>query len=449
MNITAQENECFRELVGQRLGFHLNMVNIEDLLSKQLKEAGVSSLSAYLKHLKNGASKALWQKLSSALTVPETYFFRNKKQCQMFQEVLFSALVEENRQKPFRIWSAGTATGEESYTLAILCEELRRGRELSSEIDIIGTDLVEDYLIQARSGLYGKSSFRSTSTERQELFFQQQTADLWKVRERVAGQVRFEQLNLADSRAVDSFVEEEGPFDIIFFRNVLIYFQPDVIQKLLHHLVLALSSDGLLFMGSAEYPLMWTEELKPFRTSSDSPVVWSSVRGQGRSSEDVSVRSEKVSEYASGETEVSVLDSTEMDLSLAIRQVLELARRDHIDEALNAVRTLVEENRISPEVHYAYGVILELCAEPVEAMDSYGRAIFLDPNFSLAYWRQAMLHARQKVWESALHELDTAIATLETEVRERVVQLAEMDFEEVQAMMLGTREWLCKENAQR
>lgn len=179
------------------------------------------------------------------LTVNETYFFREQKQLKAFTEEILPELRETKREKRLRIWSAGCSTGEEPYTIAMLI--LEYGLLAGWDIEILGSDINQRVLSAARRGMYRKNSFRCTEPHFLDKYFTEE-GGLYTIADRVRQHVSFCSLNLLDPFKV-RFI---GRMDIVFCRNVLIYFDLEARKKVAEHFYGRLVDGGYLLLGHAE-----------------------------------------------------------------------------------------------------------------------------------------------------------------------------------------------------
>ena len=180
------------------------------------------------------------------ITVNETYFFREQNQLKTFSEEILPELKETNRDKKrLRIWSAGCSTGEEPYTLAMLI--LEKGLFHGWNIEIFGSDINQRVLQVARSGAYRKNSFRTTEPYFLSKYFRLEEAS-YRITDGVKQHVNFSHLNLLDPFKVKLV----GAMDIIFCRNVLIYFDRPSREKVIAMFYERLVSGGYLLLGHAE-----------------------------------------------------------------------------------------------------------------------------------------------------------------------------------------------------
>jgi chemotaxis protein methyltransferase CheR len=184
--------------------------------------------------------------LIDLLTVNETYFFREQNQLRAFtEEVLPELRVRNKGRRRIRIWSAGCATGEEPYTLAMLI--LEDGHLPGWDIEIIGSDINQRVLSTGRRGVYRKNSFRCTDRCFIDRYFTED-GDALRISDRVKELVHFGHLNLLDPFKVRFL----GEMDLIFCRNVLIYFDLETRIKVVGHFYDRIAEGGYLFLGHAE-----------------------------------------------------------------------------------------------------------------------------------------------------------------------------------------------------
>lgn len=179
------------------------------------------------------------------LTVNETYFFREQNQLKAFGEEILPELMEINKEKKrLRIWSAGCSTGEEPYTIAILI--LEQGID-GWDIEILGSDINQRALSNARKGMYRRHSFRTTDDYYIKKYFKEE-GDFFVISERVKSIVSFSYLNLLDPLKVKIV----APMDVIFCRNVLIYFDYEARKRVVNNFYDRLVEGGYLLLGHAE-----------------------------------------------------------------------------------------------------------------------------------------------------------------------------------------------------
>lgn len=186
-------------------------------------------------------------RLLDQVAVRETYFFREPHQLEAFRSELLPRLAAENASTcRLRIWSAGCATGEEPYTVAILV--LESGLFDGWSVEIFGTDLSQAAVGAARRGRYRDASMRALSDERRDRYFTCEGPNAWRLDERVRRMVTFGTLNLIDTARYEIYAGA----DVVFCRNVLIYFAAETRRTVVNRFYETLRPGGYLLLGHAE-----------------------------------------------------------------------------------------------------------------------------------------------------------------------------------------------------
>ncbi len=249
--LSREELHALADLFAQACGFVLR----EDLafvaerrLAVRLEVLGLGDFKAYTRYLKHDPKGREELDHAIELVMPhETYFFREPAQLEALEHELFEALVEKNqRQRRLKLWSAGCATGEEPYTLAMLLVGSRRF--VGWELDVLGTDLSTKSLVTARHAEYGPSALRATSSAQLAKYFELAPSGRHRVRTEFREVVRFGHVNLLDRDALGTL---EGQ-DVICCRNVLIYFDVETRRRVIDAFYDCLTPGGYLLLGHSE-----------------------------------------------------------------------------------------------------------------------------------------------------------------------------------------------------
>ena len=251
--IIPLEEDVFRllrELIRDYCGIYFDddmRYLIEKRLSRRVKYHHFNKFRDYFRYLLYDRNRD--EELASIvdiLTVNETYFFREQNQLKTFSEEVLPELKLANREgKRLRIWSAGCSTGEEPYTIAMLI--LEKGLLYNWDIEIVGSDINQRVLQVARSGAYRKNSFRTTDQYFLRKYFREEDS-LFRISDTVKQYVNFNHLNLLDPFKIKLI----GTVDIIFCRNVLIYFDHASRKKVVEMFNERLADGGYLLLGHAE-----------------------------------------------------------------------------------------------------------------------------------------------------------------------------------------------------
>lgn len=249
-SLSAEEYEEFRSFLEKTSGIVLGENKHYLVVSRLfglLEEFGASSMSDLLRRLKESRTATLRERVIEAMTTNETYWFRDNFPFDYLQSSILKEL-SGNTKAPIRIWCAACSTGQEPYSISMAVQEYTGSNpgSLRTKVEIVGTDISPTVLKEARTAQYEALSMaRGLSEERKQRFFIEQDRR-WEVRPEVRGRVSFRELNLFQSYAL------LGRFDVVFCRNVLIYFSPDSKRDILDRISKLLNPGGYLFLGASE-----------------------------------------------------------------------------------------------------------------------------------------------------------------------------------------------------
>ncbi len=247
--MSAEEFRLLSELVYGHCGivFREDMrYLLERRLGDRLRAVGAPDFTAYYRLLRFGTGrKAELEAAVDALTTNETYFFRDENQLRAFSKELLPRLAAALPRKRLRIWSAGCSTGEEPYTLAMLVRESGLFQDWS--VEIFGSDISKRVLAQARKGVYAATAFRQTPPAVLARWFRPE-GGRHAVSDELRSMVTFGHVNLLD----EAMLNVVGRMDVIFCRNVMIYFDLAARKRVLSHLHARLNEGGYLLLGHSE-----------------------------------------------------------------------------------------------------------------------------------------------------------------------------------------------------
>jgi chemotaxis protein methyltransferase CheR len=255
--LRADEYRLIRDLVSERLGIWFgpdSRLSLERRLRERLTVRGLSSYGDYYQLLKySPLAHEEWEEASELLTTHETYFFREDYQLRAFKNELLPMLAERGQQRRrLQVWSAGCSTGEEAYTIAMLV--LESGLFEGWEVRVYGSDLSKKCIASARRGIYGPTSFRTTNDEAKRSWFvptaklDPAAPEMLGVSPAVRALCHFGQMNLLDEERTHLV----GRCDVIFCRNVLIYFDGPSRKRVIEMFHQRLVNGGVLLLGHAE-----------------------------------------------------------------------------------------------------------------------------------------------------------------------------------------------------
>lgn len=214
-------------------------------LGKILEREGFTKIEQLVDALERGGSSKLKEEIINAMTTNETLWFRDSHPF----KILKDKILPEMTKSPLKIWSAASSTGQEPYSISMVIEEFKASRPsvLRSGEKIVATDICTNILQHAKQGEYDSLAIaRGLGDDMQRKYFDKINATTWKVKPLLSGRVDFRYLNL-----IESF-SGLGKFDVIFCRNVLIYFTADLKLDILKRMHASLNPGGYLFLGGSE-----------------------------------------------------------------------------------------------------------------------------------------------------------------------------------------------------
>lgn len=248
-------------LLKDRSGLTLTQDKIyllESRLTPLARKRGLDSLEALISKLKLSRDADLTSAVTEAMTTNESFFFRDNTPFEIFGKIVLPAMEKARPNKRLRIWCAAASTGQEPYSLAItLKEQWHKWRDWN--IEIVGTDISEQVLDRARDGVYSQFEVQRGLPIQLLIKYFNQDGDVWRISEEIKSMVSYRHFNLLDSFTA------LGAFDVIFCRNVLIYFDQPTKKGVLERMKNLLAKDGTLFLGAAETVLGITDAFKPIR----------------------------------------------------------------------------------------------------------------------------------------------------------------------------------------
>ncbi len=247
MNVT--DFEMIAQLLKERSGLALNKDKaylLESRLNPVARKWSFAGFDELAQALRNNMDEALLVDVTEAMTTNESFFFRDQKPFEQFRDMILPYMLENRASKrSFRIWSAACSSGQEPYTLAMLLKEMEQ-KFIGWNIEILATDLSNEILDKAKEGLYSQFEVQRGLPIQLLVKYFKQVGDRWEIDEGIRKMVKFRQFNLLDSPT------PLGKFDVVFCRNVLIYFEMPNKTKVLEAIANLMPPDGFLYLGGAE-----------------------------------------------------------------------------------------------------------------------------------------------------------------------------------------------------
>ncbi|MBO6757831.1 MAG: protein-glutamate O-methyltransferase CheR [Roseibium sp.] len=258
--MTPLEFDFLKKYLKDRSGLVLSndkQYLVESRLLPVARAAKLDTLSALVCALQRGGNRTLENDVVEAMTTNESFFFRDKTPFEHFNDTMLPNLLEaRTRTRSLRIWCAAASTGQEPYSLAICLKEAA-SKVAGWRVRILGTDLSNEVLEKARAGLYSQFEVQRGLPIQLLLKYFEQKGDIWQISPALRSMIEWRRLNLLESF---SYL---GEFDIIFCRNVLIYFDQATKTEILDRLARSIPDDGYLVLGAAETVVGLSDAFKP------------------------------------------------------------------------------------------------------------------------------------------------------------------------------------------
>jgi chemotaxis protein methyltransferase CheR len=258
--VTPPDYEYLRKVLKDLSGLDLSADKqylIESRLLPLARKSGMSDIGELVQKMKGGSS-ALINQVVEAMTTNETFFFRDKVPFDHLRDTIMPEVLRARAtRKSIRIWCAAGSTGQEPYSIAMCLKEM--GVSVAGwRIEILATDLSQEVLEKSKAGIYSQFEVQRGLPIQLLVKHFKQIGELWQINPDIRAMVQHRQLNLLHD------FSQFGVFDVIFCRNVLIYFDQDTKSRIFGRLAKGIEPDGFLVLGAAETVVGLTEVFKPF-----------------------------------------------------------------------------------------------------------------------------------------------------------------------------------------
>ena len=258
--MTPADYDFIRKILKERSGYMLSSDKqylIDSRLMPLARQEGCATLDELVQKMRAPNAAALLARVTETMTINESFFFRDKIPFDRFKDTILPAVMQARANtKRLRIWCAACSTGQEPYSLAMILKSMKE-RLAGWQIEIVASDISRDVLERAKAGIYSQFEVQRGLPIQMLMQFFQQVGEQWRISDEIRNMVQFRQLNLIERFSL------LGSFDIVFCRNVLIYFdQPtkvDVLERVGHQL----APEGFLVLGAAETVVGLTDSFKP------------------------------------------------------------------------------------------------------------------------------------------------------------------------------------------
>jgi chemotaxis protein methyltransferase CheR len=257
--VTPFDYEFLRKFLKERSGLDLSADKqylVESRLVPLARREGLTGLTELVAKIKAGSDLAV--DVVEAMTTNETFFFRDKTPFEHFRDTIMPALLQARAsRRSLRIWCAASSTGQEPYSIAMCLKEF--GAALADwRIEILATDISQGVLEKSRAGIFSQFEVQRGLPIQLLIKYFKQTGEMWQLNSDILAMVQHRQLNLLEDFAC------LGRFDVIFCRNVLIYFDQSTKTGVFNRIAKAMDHESFLVLGAAESMVGMTDALKPY-----------------------------------------------------------------------------------------------------------------------------------------------------------------------------------------
>ncbi|MFA6770559.1 MAG: CheR family methyltransferase [Bacteroidales bacterium] len=449
--INKEHLQIAADIIERELGLHYPATRLEELMrgferTSELLNGSLGSEQLLKEVIKaKSIPKHIYTELSNALTINETYFFRESPAINLFKTTIIKEIEKNNGN--FKIWSAGCSSGEEPFTLAIIIKEMLP-THIAKKIKIIATDISDKALKKANEGVYTEWSFRETPSNIKEKYFKAIDGK-WHISNEIKKIVSFSHLNLI-TEEYPSLSQAIYDLNLIFCRNVLIYFSQKNIKLVANKLFNSLCEGGWLVTSQVElnsefFPnfskvniddgFFYKKEklITPKkRAVKESPII------------NKSAHLKKIYKHRTETKNRTITTSNEpesiVDISL-LQSAQKLANKGEYDKALVILEKLLGSDSLNLNFFYLYATILSEKGDIEKAAEFYKKCIYLNPSHILAnymlgniyvelgkkelstkYFRTALEQARQIDPTQEVNDSGGVSAARVIEVLENIIQ---------------------------
>jgi chemotaxis protein methyltransferase CheR len=460
------------EFIASNLALHFPKERWDDLernIISASKEFSYNDVGKFIQHIVTSPlTRGHVEILAANLTINETYFWREPQTFEALEQIIIPGLISkrQNGEKRIRIWSAGCSTGEEPYSIAIaLSRCVPNIKEWN--ISILATDINPRILRKATTGEYGQWSFRGTPQWLKEKYFIQKPNNKFDIIPEIKRMVKYEYLNLAED-IYPSSINDTNAMDIIYCRNVLMYFTQDRFRQVARGLYNSLIQGGYLIVAASELSLQNFPDFMPInlpgiviyqKTSKKikdrykftvvgtppEPVVFKiqaepvniieNIISLPRETKHIILKTEEIPKQIASVYEDSlksysqgnyadVIDKLQKEKQTSEEQLLLIrayANQGKLTEAITSCEKAITTNKIDPRLHYLYATILQENNQPDEAITSLKHAIYLDSEFVLSYYSLGNIYKQLGNVKNAKKYYDIVLSILNKCGREDIL----------------------------
>ncbi|MFH1414364.1 MAG: CheR family methyltransferase [Candidatus Omnitrophota bacterium] len=414
MTITAEIRDRIKNFVESRGGLYFrdhDLRSLEDGVRARISCCGFNSASVYYNYLTTSQSRENeLRELLNLLTINHSYFFRNKAHFKVLKEKILPKIIEKKleqsdklHEKPtIRIWSSGCSSGEEPYSIAIVIREAIPNWQ-DWRIFILATDASEEALARAREGTYTKNAIKSVDNHYLKKYFSEKNttegSKQYVISDTIKRMVNFAFLNLMDE-------EYPGGFDIIFCRNVVIYFALQTTVRVMNRLHASLLDDGYLFIGYSEtlqflgdkFEMLYWEDALYYRKRLPTPTK----------AEPGKIDIDKALEEIS-KAELSAEKARSPKIEEILVQIIKAIYAKEYDKALNLIEQALAVDDKAADLYYHAAEIFVNQAKFDKARERLSTVLKLNSLFTPAYYLLGFMYLGENEFDKAKENLRKAL----------------------------------------
>lgn len=464
-DLTEEEFLLFQNFILQNSGIFIDEPKRDQLRKALLSRTTFLNLTGYIDYYKflkyNPRGEEEFKELLNLITIGETYFFRDAKHFNILRKYILAEIAKEKQaqgNRAIKIWSAGCSTGEEPYSIAITLVETLQPISMW-DIEILASDVSTRALNIAQEGVYSKWSLRSTNRSYIEKYFIHDNKK-FILKDEIKKMVNFEYFNLIKEPFPLSKMGDY--WDIIFCKNVTIYFKPESTKRVISNFYKSLQKGGYLFIGASESLYHISNEFKlveidgnfiyqkPVDDAVKKPVeepkvvlekITPPIRLHKKPKKDDELKKEieeikqkvqtpskeeKIAElykkaqyyFEAGMFEkalfelMKIIEFTEEHAETFLMLADIYANKEQFDDAERECRRALQLNSLLSPAHFLLGIILNKKGKTQEAIDEFKKTIYLDPNLPLAHLNLANIYYENKEYQKAAAQYRATINIL-------------------------------------
>jgi len=444
LKLSENEFRSFRDLIAGRSGIYFDpgkRESLKDNLLQRMADCGLSNFAEYFNLLSSPAGTKEFDYLLNLITIPETYFFRDRGQFRALERFVIPEIVKKKTYPgaSLRIWSAGCSTGEEPYTIAMIVA----AGMVDKPIQILATDVSQHALKAAHEGVYTDRSVRDMPQEYLNRFFTKK-GDQYFLDESIKQMVEFRYFNLVSEPY--PLMEMSG-WDIIFCRNVTIYFQAEATRKVINNFYLSLREGGYLFAGYSESLRYISDEFntiqmegaffyqkgvpqKTVRKKARKIRGWraskAGITSKQRPKAIAGLNSEEIEQICATAKELLEMgqperasemlnpylrEATAPESVVLLQAEIALNQTD-LDKAVQLCERLVQREPLSIAGHYLLGIIYRTLEDEARAIEEFKKVLYLEPEHALARFNLGDIYSQVGQFDEARVEYASVVRLL-------------------------------------